>query len=148
MTTSNIQKFDEITGRVFGALYENFPVARHLLIEDFLEDGLSYNEHAQGDFPNQNGEFFFACVEWLAEAGYLRVSEKLHDSGFDGVVLTAKGLEALKAVPASLTVGPSLGDQLVDATKSGTKNVVGRLAGEVLSVGSRFVATHYLGLPS
>ncbi|PVZ43944.1 hypothetical protein [Pseudomonas sp. CC120222-01a] len=146
MTTSNIQKFDEITGRVFGALYENFPVPDYLLIKDFLDDGFSYDEHAQGDFPNQNGEFFFACVEWLSEAGYLRFKKKLDYAGFEEVVLTAKGLEALKAVPSSLTKGPSLGDQLVDATKSGTKNILGSLAGEVLSVGSRLVSAH-LGLP-
>lgn len=146
MTASNIQKFDEITGQVFGVLYENFPVAKCLLIKDFLDDGFSYDERAQGDFPNQNGEFFFACVEWLAQAGYLRFQEKLHYSGFDDVVLTAKGLEALKAIPASLSMGPSLGEQLVDATKNGTKSILSNLAGEVLSVGTRMVASHF-GVP-
>ncbi|HEN8734257.1 hypothetical protein D3C76_1171470 [compost metagenome] len=146
MTTSNIQKFDEITGQVFGALYENFPVAKYLLIKDFLDDGFSYDENAQGDFPNKNGEFFFACVEWLAGAGYLRFDEKMHYSGFAGAVLTAKGLEALKAVPTSLNKGASLGDQLVEATQSGTKTILGKLSGEVISVGTRIFATH-LGLP-
>lgn len=146
MTTSNIQKFDEITGQVFGALYENFPVARDLLIVDFLENGFSFDDDIQGDTPNQDGLFFIASVEWLAEAGYLRFGDRLHGSGFDEVVLTAKGLEALKAVPASLTLGPSLGDQLVDATKSGTKSILGNLAGEVLSVGSRLVTAHF-GIP-
>jgi hypothetical protein len=147
MTTSNIQKFDEITGQVFGALYEDFPVARYLLIKEFLEDGFSYNEQLGDEFPNQNGDFFFACVEWLADAGYLRFREKMHQAGFEGAVLTSKGLEALKAVPASLSAGPSLGEQLVDATKSGTKSILGSLAGEVLSIGSRIVTNH-LGLPS
>lgn len=146
MTTSNIQKFDELTGQIFGALYENFPVARDLLIEDFLDDGFSYDTDAGGNFPNQNGKFFFACVEWLAEAGYLRFEDKLHSSGFNGVVLTAKGLEALKAIPSSLSAGASLGDQLVEATQNGTKSILGRLSGEVISVGTRILATH-LGMP-
>lgn len=146
MTASNIQKFDEITGQVFGALYENFPVARDLLIKDFLDDGFSYDKAAEGDFPNENGEFFFSSVEWLAAAGYLRVESKLHYSGFAGVVLTAKGLEALKAIPSSLNKGASLGDQLVEATQNGTKSILGKLSGEVISVGTRIFATH-LGLP-
>ncbi|PLV08111.1 hypothetical protein [Pseudomonas guariconensis] len=146
MTTSNIQQFDEITGQVLGALYENFPVPRHLLIKQFIEDGYSFNEQLAGDFANERGEFFLACVEWLAEAGYLCFKDQSYGNGVMNAVLTAKGLEALKAVPKSLTSGPSLGDQLVDATKSGTKSILGSLAGEVLSVGSRLVTTHF-GIP-
>lgn len=146
MTTSNIKKFDEITGQVFAALYENFPVAKYVLIEDFLDDGFSYDEHAQGDFPNENGKFFLACVDWLAGAGYLRFDEKMRFSGFSGAVLTAKGLEALKATPSSLNKEASLGDQLVEATQSGTKSILGKLSGEVISVGTRIITTH-LGLP-
>ncbi|MDD2105709.1 hypothetical protein [Pseudomonas asiatica] len=146
MTASNIQKFDEITGRVFGTLYEGFPVPKYLRIKDFVEDGFSYDERAQGDFPNESGEFFLACVDWLSDAGYVRFREKMPYSGYREAVLTAKGLEALKAVPSSLSGGPSLGDQLVDATKSGAKSMLGSLAGEVLSVGSRLVTAH-LGIP-
>lgn len=146
MTASNIQKFDEITGQVFGALYESFPVPRRLFIKDFLDDGFSYNDHVQAELPSESGSFFMACIDWLAEAGYLRYEGKLHYSGFGDVVLTGKGLEALKALPASLSAGPSLGEQLVDATKSGTRSALGSLAGEVLSIGSRIVTSH-LGLP-
>lgn len=146
MTITNIQKFDEITGQVLGALYEDFPVPRHLLIKQFIEDGHISDEHMGMDIANEKGEFFIACIEWLAEAGYLTFKDRSHGNGVVNAVLTAKGLEALKALPASLSVGPSLGDQLVDATKNGTKSVLGSLAGEVLSVGSRLVTAHF-GLP-
>lgn len=146
MTTSNIQQFDEITGQVLGALYENFPVPRHLLIEQFIETGYTFHEQMGMDIANERGEFFIACIEWLSESGYLRFKNQSHGSGFLNAVLTAKGLEALKAVPESLTAGPSLGDRLVDATKSGTKSILGSLAGEVLSVGSRLVTLHF-GVP-
>jgi hypothetical protein len=146
MTASNIQKFDEITGQVFGALYQSFPVAKYLPIKDFVEDGLSFDDFLGCEVANKNGQFFFACVEWLAESGYLRFKEKYDHAGFADVVLTAKGLEALKAFPASLSADSSLGEQLVDATKSGAKSVIGSLAGEVLSVGSRILSNH-LGLP-
>ncbi len=147
MTTSNIQRFDEITGQVFGALYECFPVPRHLIIEQFIEDGYTFNEHMASDVANERGEFFIACVEWLAESGYLRFEIRSHGCGVLNAVLTAKGLEALKALPTSLSAGPSLGDRLVDATKSGSKSILGSLAGEVLSVGSRLVTAHF-GVPS
>lgn len=146
MTTSNIQQFDEITGQVLGALYANFPLPRHLMIEEFVDDGYRTDDHIGSDVPNDRGEFFIACIEWLAEAGYLRFKDRSYGNGVMNAVLTAKGLEALKAVPASLAAGPSLGDQLVDATKSGTKNILGSLAGEVLSVGSRLVTAHF-GIP-
>lgn len=146
MTTSNIQRFDEITGQVLGALYENFPVPRPLVIKQFVENGYTFDEHAGGDRANEQGTFFLACIEWLSEAGYLRFKDTAHGSGVIDAVLTAKGLEALKAFPKSLSTGPSLGDQLVDATKTGTKSMLGSLAGEVLSVGSRLITNH-LGLP-
>lgn len=146
MTTSNIQRFDEITGQVLGALYENFPVPRHLVIEQFIEGGYTFDEHMGSDIANEQGKFFLACIDWLAEAGYLRFKDRSHGSGVINAVLTAKGLEALKAFPKSLSAGPSLGDQLVDATKTGTKSMLGSLAGEVLSVGSRIITSH-LGLP-
>lgn len=144
MTTSNIQQFDEITGQVLGALYENFPVPRHLMIKQFVEGGYTSNEQLGMDIANERGEFFIASIQWLSDAGYLSFKDQSYGNGVLDAVLTAKGLEALKAVPASLTA--SLGDQLVDATKSGTKNILGSLAGEVLSVGSRLVTAHF-GIP-
>ena len=147
MTASNIQQFDEITGRVLGALYERFPVPHRLMISDFMNDGFSMNDHLGIEVPNEVGMFFIASVDWLADAGYLKFRDKVQNVGYLQAILTAKGLEALKSTPASLTSGPSLGDQLVDATKSGTKSILGSIAGEVLSVGSRLVTSHF-GLPS
>lgn len=143
MTISNIQQFDEITGQVLGALYQNFPVPRHLLIKQFVEGGYTMDEHLAMDVANERGEFFIACIDWLADAGYLSFKDQSYGNGVLNAVLTAKGLEALKAVPASLTPGTSLGDQLVDATKSGTMNILRSVAGEVLSVGSRLATTHF-----
>ena len=146
MTISNIKRFDEVTGLVLGALYESFPVPRPLFAGSFQSDIDSRDDVVDSGTPHDVEAFFFACVEWLAEAGYLRFADIQQALGYHNCVLTAKGLEALKAFPKSLSTGPSLGDKLVDATKSGTKSMLGSLAGEVLSVGSRLVTTH-LGLP-
>jgi hypothetical protein len=146
MTASNIEQFDVITGRVLSALYENFPVPRYLLVQEFVGEVFEFDDLLGVELINDEGAFFLASVKWLANAGYMEFSEEIHLNGFADVVLTAKGLETLKAVPASLQTGPSLGEKLVDATKGGAKEVVRGLVGEVLSLGSRIASTH-LGLP-
>lgn len=146
MTISNIKRFDEHTGQILGALYVSFPVPRHLLLKDLFPEGLSADDFLGFDIPNESGEFMFACIDWLAESGYLRFKEKVQATGYTECVLTAKGLEVLKAIPDSLSTESSLGDQLVDATKTGAKGLVGDLAGQALSIGVKFVSNHF-GLP-
>ncbi|PMY62079.1 MULTISPECIES: hypothetical protein [Pseudomonas] len=146
MTTSNIKRFDELTGQILGALYESFPVPRALLLKDLISDGISFDERVGFDVPNENGEFLFACIDWLSESGYLRFQSKIHATGYSECVLTAKGLEVLKATPDSLSTESSLGEQLVDASKTGAKSLIGDLAGQALSIGVKF-ATNHLGLP-
>ena len=146
MTTSNIKRFDELTGQILGVLYESFPVPRHLLLKDLVPDGFTFNDFLGYEIPNEDGEFLFACIDWLAESGYLRFKDKVQPTGYTEGVLTAKGLEVLKATPNSLSTDSSLGDQLVDATKTGAKGLVGDLAGQALSIGVKFVSNHF-GLP-
>lgn len=146
MTASNIKKFDELTGQVLGVLYESFPVPHALLLKDLIPDGISFDERIGFDVPNENGEFMFACIDWLAESGYLRFKNKIQATGYSECVLTAKGLEVLKATPDSLNTEPSIGEQLVDASKTGAKSLIGDLAGQALSIGVKF-ATNHLGLP-
>lgn len=151
MTTSNIERFDEITGQLLSKLYENFPVPCRLLIQDFVADGYEMIERlAKMEIPNAKGDFFLASVDWLASAGYLQFHEKILESGncrYQGAVLTAKGLETLKAIPESLQSGPTLGEKLIDASKGSAKEVVRGLVGEILSLGTRIASGHF-GLPS
>lgn len=146
MTTSNIKRFDELTGQILGVLYEQFPVPHFLALGKLVPDGYSYDESCGGDAPNEQGLFFFACIDWLAESGYLRFRDKNHHYGYHDAVLTAKGLEVLKATPESLSTEATLGDQLIDATKSGAKGMLGKVAEQALSLGVR-IATNHLGLP-
>jgi hypothetical protein len=146
MTASNIKRFDELTGQILGVLYESFPVPRHLLLKELIPDGFSFDNFLGMEIPNESGEFLFACIDWLAESGYLRFKDMVQATGYTECVLTAKGLEVLKATPDSLSTKSSLGDQLVDATKAGAKGLIGDLAGQALSIGVKFATTH-LGLP-
>jgi hypothetical protein len=146
MTTSNIKRFDEVTGLVLGALYESFPIPRPLFAGSFQSDSDSRDDVVDSGTPHDAEAFFFACVEWLAEAGYLRFADIQQTLGYHNCVLTAKGLEVLKAMPDSLSTGPTLGEQLVDAAKSGVKGAVGSAAGKVFSLGVKIASSH-LGLP-
>jgi hypothetical protein len=146
LTASNIERFDEVTGRVLGALYESFPVSRSLLIEHFVPDGYLCSAAVDANSPNDNGRFFIASVDWLSNAGFISVNGRDPRSGFGDCVLTAKGLEVLKALPASLQSGPTLGEKLIDASKGGIKEVLRGVTSEVLSLGVRIVSKSY-GLP-
>jgi hypothetical protein len=146
MKADNIKRFNQLAGSIFSDLYKSFPVPTDLELETYVADSTSYDEHLQMDVPNDGGEFFYACIDWLADAGYLRYAAKYTSEGFAGCVLTTKGLEVLKAVPDSIKAGESLGDQLVEASKSGAKSALGDIAGQAISAGVRIVSSHF-GLP-
>src|SRR5690606_29713711 len=139
MPVSNIQRFDEITGKVLAALYEAFPVPIYLPAAQFVEQPTRQCDH-MGEVPSEEAEFFIACVKWLAEAGYLKLSGTNYGCASD-VVLTAKGLETLKAVPKSLHDSPSIGEQLIEATKDGVLDQVRELANSFLKRGFALAAT-------
>lgn len=134
MTSSNIERFDEITGKVLGTLYESFPVPVTLHAEKFVEPATYYHEKSGMDLPSQEAEFFVACVRWLADADYLRINGGDYLVVYEAV-LTAKGLETLKAVPRSLDDSASIGEQLIEAAKSGVAGQVRELSNNALKRG-------------
>lgn len=140
MTTSNIDRFDEITGKVLGELYQQFPVPVNLSADKFVQPATRYCEHVGADVPSKEAEFFIASILWLAAADYLRLERHCYGIA-QAVVLTAKGLEALKAVPKSLDGSLSIGEQLVKAAKSGVAEQVRDLTNNVLKRGYALAAT-------
>ncbi|MDO2452874.1 hypothetical protein [Enterobacter asburiae] len=81
-------------------------------------------------------------IQWLVGAGFI-TGRSYADSGFKGVVLTAKGLESLKKTPDSIR--PSNGTQLNEAVKSGSAAAVKTIANQVLSAGVT-LALHKIGM--
>lgn len=147
MTVSNIERFDEVTGLIFATLYKAFPLPTELSPMQF--GGTNLYEPASDGFgtvQNEDAHFFVASLDWLCSAGYLSVGSQFDDGTYLDCILTAKGLEVLKAVPESLQTGPSLGEKLVAASKSGTKEVVRGVVTEALSIGARMITSHF-GLP-
>lgn len=129
----NIQKFDELVGRIFSELYESFPVPKSIkadVWDDYMAD---LNEGGLGAQFQTESDFFNSTVEWLMHAGFIRYKEINFGGRANGCVLTAKGLEILKAIPKSLE--PSLGEKLIEASKSGVVEQVRSLTGQALSYG-------------
>ena len=108
---NNIDRFNECSAKLFAALYKAFPKPFDI---DYFE-WLGKEVFEAGD---DELEFCDATVRWLDEAGYIQVKAYSNDSAYN-VVLSAKGLEALKVVPDSLRGKGSIGDALVNAVNDG-----------------------------
>jgi len=144
---SNIERFDTIVVLALAELYSRFPVPQYLASSKFIvtEDG----EHIDGLSPEAEGllfdedpylkdpyfkrrEFAFESLRWLVDAGYLHGTPVAYD-GINNAVLTAKGLEVLKAIPDSLQ--GSLGERLVEAVKADSREVGRTVLGQIIGLG-------------
>ena len=136
---SNMERFDQLTGAVFARLYEAFPEPIELdafpFLQDIAPDGQDFETQQEQAFNAP--EFFSYTLRWLAETGYLTHAKQYlgKPSTFEECVLTAKGLEALKATPKSIASGKSIGQSLQDAAKNGALESIKKLSGEALSAG-------------
>ncbi|TWC74400.1 hypothetical protein FBY10_10190 [Pseudomonas sp. SJZ103] len=136
MSMTNIERFNVLVGVVFAKLYETFPVPVELSVQDFAEQLVDDDEQVDDSEFMKGGyvKFFTSTISWLDYHGYLRKGSTLSGGTVRDCVLTASTLEILNAMPANLEIkSPSLGDQLVSATKDSVKGKVKELAGELLS---------------
>ena len=146
MAVSNIEKFDDLAGRILAELYESFPVATVISTEDFMDSGRHWDDVLEMEVLDDGGTFFISTATWLINAGYISGSA-FQNLFIEKAVLTAKGLEVLKALPESLNSGPSIGEQLSDAAKAGSTEVMRGLLSQALSIGARLVSP-FVGLSS
>ena len=139
MAVSNIDLFNDLTGKMLGDLYLHFPLPKPLLAEEYVEAATKWVEKYQVDMPSDEAEFFIATAQWLVNAGYLtgKIRPYTH---VEDAVLTAKGLEILNAIPESLIGGPSIGERLADAAKEGGKETMRGLVSEALGLGARLIS--------
>jgi len=136
MAVSNIDQFNEITGLVLAELYAKFPVPKSLIPEKFVEPATRWCDFMCADIPSEDAEFFIATVRWLESTGYLTFKDCTQYYAQD-VVLTAAGLEVLKASPSSLDKGPSFGQSITNAAKEGGKETLRATVSELLGLGAR-----------
>ncbi|HDR2588121.1 TPA: hypothetical protein QCI16_002857 [Enterobacter ludwigii] len=134
MSYPNIEKFNEIVGRVFARLYVNFPATTKLTTDFLVGEGKGIFEVIPGvNDLDDEGKFAFASVDWLINAGYISAKKNEQTFEFAASVLTAKGLESLKQTPASLNA--SFGEQIDAAIKNGSTDALRSLASRTLTYG-------------
>jgi hypothetical protein len=140
MTNSNLDKFNEMTGKILAALYEKFPATVNLAVEDFV-DGIPVTRDSRGLHLykfNGDAKIFIGLVNWLGAEGYLRYSGSSMDTFFEAT-LTSKSLSILDAAPESLKVNVPLGMRLSTAAKSGATETLKSVAREVFVAGARML---------
>ncbi|QXZ12511.1 hypothetical protein KVQ82_20830 [Pseudomonas sp. AO-1] len=134
MAVSNIEKFDDITGKIFAVLYQHFPIPQALMAEDFVENAKQLDDFLGTEVPTEDADFFLATAEWLRQAGYINCAPDPY-LYVSHAVLTAKGLEVLKAIPESVSSKESIGEQLATTAKESGKEVARGLVSEALGLG-------------
>lgn len=134
---TNIVLFDEYVARILATLYESFPVRIRLdarQISGMLEEdefGVPIDERGK---PSKAFDICMATIEWLIDTGYINSKDK-DQYGYSWCVLTARGLEILKAVPESVKVQSSVGDKLVQLIKGGSIELAREAAKTAISAG-------------
>ncbi|MFS2072275.1 hypothetical protein ACEN9D_26335 [Pseudomonas sp. CT11-2] len=100
---------------------------------DFLEQ-MTTVQISREENPYHSIRFFSSIVLWLANYGYVESGSVLSNGTVIRCTLTARALELLKAMPSDLeNKDPSLGEQLVSATKDGMTGKVKELVSDFLS---------------
>ncbi len=131
MAASNIEQFDEVAGKTFAMLYEAFPIPIDLPLREYTGvEGVYVNQ--EEDELTHQARLVISTLEWLQESGYVMAKVR-PDFGLNRCVLTAKGLETLKATPGSLTT--PLGERLKEAVKQDGREITRSLASQALSIG-------------
>lgn len=131
----NMDKFNKLVGTMFGCLYEEFPVPVHLVPENFLDQVINEDdEHGAFSFS----EYFESTVKWLETADYVWIAKDqstLAGPSYN-LVLSERGLEALRKVPSSLEGSASIGERLANFSKSKASEAVGTLISLAITTAS------------
>jgi hypothetical protein len=143
LQTSNIDKFDLITGHIFTSLYSEFPSPKDLNIVDFTNESLpNYYVSSNifhGVIIEDDAKTINDTIGWLIHEDYIRAKLQTN-TGFKGCVLTSKGLAALKSIPDSLRPSKTLGDTLKDtmekATTDVSKDTIKNIISSIISYGT------------
>lgn len=131
MALKNIELFDLYAGKILAELYVSFPLKIDIDVCDMLE--MKISEHDMS-VPKEC-MIFNDTLEWLKESGFVYY-EECYTYAFRRVVLSAKGLEVLKATPASIKRKDGIGEQLRDVVATGKKEAIRRTVDTILASAS------------
>ncbi|MEQ9132643.1 MAG: hypothetical protein RJQ08_08380 [Salinisphaeraceae bacterium] len=138
MTDTNIELFNQHAALILSELYRAFPLRQHIEYRILVlgENPSEPNVTETPEVTPIEEHVYDATVDWLSDAGYINL---VGNARRGNATLTSKGLETLKAVPATLQGNVSIGDQLVDATKSGTSAAAADIVAKGLTHGFWFL---------
>lgn len=143
LSQSNIDKFNEVTGRIFLDLYNSFPQPLQIDFDNYLTPLSNSTDPFEDVVQNFFGrKFIYDSATWLKETGFI-TSISDDDNSFYGTVLTEKGLECLKKVPTSLAAQTSFGTQLKDAVSGGSVDAVRSITSTLITAGATIAAHHF-----
>jgi hypothetical protein len=137
----NIEKFDLLAGRILADLYERFPLRIFVAADAYGVDArklFSIDGIINRDIADEL-EFFCSTLRWLYEAGYLSYKGEAQAGVFSGVVLSARGLEVLKAMPKTVSPDKPLGEHLRDTVRSGATHALKNGVAAAMSAASTCV---------
>ena len=137
-----MEKFNLLAGLLFGRLYEDFPVPLRIAPEQFLEEVIDEDDF-EGSFNFI--EYFESTVRWLESEDFIRITQDRSEEAvaeFE-VVLSEKGLGALRKVPSSLEGTASLGERFSGFAKCKTSEAVGTLISLAITGGTNSAASFF-----
>ena len=139
MALKNIEFFDIFAGYIFKELYQSFPIPLIIETETMIR---SIPKTLLSIETGNEMLIFSETMFWLSDSGFISIESPGRPSlsmnlepftYFHHVTLTAKGLEVMKRVPKSLRRENSIGEDIIEAAKSGVKSKISDLVTVALS---------------
>lgn len=125
---TNIQAFNKFIVVLLNQLYNQFPIKKKSMLEDF--DHLNNKKDA---------DIFFSSIEFLKNENYIRFDRKIY-GGFKGVVLTGKGLDILNSTPVSISKSMNVASLIKDCIKNGSKEAIKTASNEIIKLGASYIS--------
>ena len=135
MSQDNIDQFNDVVSTTFALLYEEFPVPTDLAMDHYI---------AEESWAADDETFVNGTLQWLEAEGYIRAGGFGSPLLVLNVVLTHKGLMALRAVPDVIESREPLGSRMSSAVKDGAKGLARKLAEEAISFGVKYASNQVL----
>jgi len=131
---SHIESFNRCAAQIFSELYLAFPLRKNISSINLPE--ALFDDISDEDFGGvlERSVVFQRTGEWLVEAGYIW-AEKVTDETISGAVLSPKGLEILKAMPASISSDDTLGQRMGELLQRGSYDLLSKVVDKALAIG-------------
>ena len=136
----NFDYFNQLTGKIFAALWEKFPVPQNINFDELKLEGFDFSSEAE------QVQVINSTINYLEINGFLSSNLTSHWSSDKTTFilhaqLTEKSLLALnKRIPA-LSKNETMGDQIIDAVKEGTPRVIASAVTNLLTLGINMITS-------